>query len=431
MHVGVLGGGAAGLTAAMRLGKRGAKVTLIEKENELGGLAAGFKVGRENGTYLEKFYHHLFRSDKDIQALIDELGLGDKLHWYGTAPDRWMTATLYKGKKWRFSPKDILLNYPLSIPARFRMPAVLAYLKFESNYKRLRKQTANEWLAKWMGKEAYEMQFKPVLISKFGTYYDKISLPWFWSRVHDRSFDLGYMHGGFQQLYDRLGEEIRKTGGDIRLQTSVTRIAPIEGGKTRVETDKGEAFEFDALISTLPTKVFLKLTEGLPDDYRKQYDWGNALGAHVVIIATKETVMSPIYWLNMNDPGYPFLVAVQHTSMIPPEEYGGRHLMYLGNYLPMDHRYFKQSDEETIAEFLPHIKKLNPDFDESWITDRWVFKAPFAQPVVTREYPAHIPPLQTPLPNVYMGNMFQVYPQDRGQNYSIRLANKISEMVKL
>src|SRR5947209_7545746 len=205
MHIGVLGGGAAGLTAAMRLARRGAKVTVIEKEDVLGGLASGFKVG-DSGVYLEKFYHHLFRSDKEIQALIEELGLGDKLHWYGTTEDRWMTATLYKGKKWRFSPKDILLNYPLSIPSRIRMPAALAYLKFESNYQRFKKQTADQWLQKWLGKEAYEVQFKPVLYSKFGEYYNQISMSWFWSRVHDRSFDLGYLRGGFQQLYDRLGE---------------------------------------------------------------------------------------------------------------------------------------------------------------------------------------------------------------------------------
>jgi protoporphyrinogen oxidase len=89
MHIGVLGGGAAGLTAAMRVARKGAQVTLIEKEDVLGGLAAGFKVG-DSGVYLEKFYHHLFRSDKEIQALIEELGLGDKLEWYGTTADRWI-----------------------------------------------------------------------------------------------------------------------------------------------------------------------------------------------------------------------------------------------------------------------------------------------------------------------------------------------------
>ena len=136
-------------------------------------------------------------------------------------------------------------------------------------------------------------------------------------------------------------------------------------------------------------------------------------------------------WLSIADAGYPFLVVVDHTNMRSPQEYGGRHLLYIGNYLPMSHRYFKQPDEETLAEFMPHLKKLNPAFDESWIEEKWVFKAPFAQPIVTRDYAVHIPPLKTPLPNVYMGNMFQVYPQDRGQNYSIRLGEKIAEMIEL
>jgi protoporphyrinogen oxidase len=423
MHIGVLGGGALGLTAAIRLAQRGAQVTVIEKEDMLGGLAAGFKVG-DSGTYLEKFYHHIFRSDKEIQALITELGLGDRLEWHNTN-----TSTLYKGKMWKFSPKDILLNYPLSLVNRVRMPAVMAYLKFTSNYKGLRKFTVAEWLPKWMGKQAYEVQFQPILRGKFHDHFDEIAMPWFWSRVHERSFDLGYMRGGFQQVYERMGEEITKAGGVINLRTAVTRITPIEGGKTRVETDKGDTYTFDKVIFAMATKLFLRLTEGLPDAYRQKYDWGAALGAHVVILSLNQTLMKPVYWLNINDPGYPFLVAVEHTNMVPPSEYGGRHLLYLGNYLPMDHRYFKQPDEEVVAEFLPHLKRLNPNFTEEWVTERRVFKAPFAQPVVTRDYEAHIPPLKTPLPNVYLGNMFQVYPQDRGQNYSIKLANKLAAMI--
>jgi protoporphyrinogen oxidase len=423
MHIGVLGGGALGLTAALRLARRGAQVTIIEKETELGGLAAGFLVG-DSGTYLEKFYHHIFRSDKDITALIEEMGLGDKLTWHKVN-----TSTLYKGKLWKLSPVDLLLHYPISIIARLRLIMGTAYLKATSNYKALNKFTAAEWLQKWMGKEAYEMQFKPVLVGKFGDFYDKISMSWFWSRVHERSLDLGYLGGGFQQLYDRLGEEIEKAGGSIRLGTAVTRIVPIEGGKTRVEVDNGDPYEFDAVVSSLPTKLFLRLAEGLPEDYKRKYDWGDALGAHVAVLALKESLLDPVYWLSIADQGYPFLVVVDHTDMRSTTEYGGRHLLYIGNYLPMSHRYFKQSDEETLAEFMPHLKKLNPAFDESWIEEKWVFKAPFAQPIVTREYAAHIPPLKTPLPNVYMGNMFQVYPQDRGQNYSIRLGEKIAELI--
>jgi protoporphyrinogen oxidase len=426
MRIGVLGGGALGLTAAMRLAQRGVEVVIIEKEEVLGGLAAGFQVG-DSGTYLEKFYHHIFRSDKEIEALITELGLGDKLKWHNT-----ITSTLLKGKMWEFSPKTLIRGYkPIPFPSRMRMVMVMAYLKFTKDYKKLRKFTAAQWLSKWMGKKAYETQFKPLFQGKFSQYYEDIAMPWFWSRVHERSFDLGYLHGGFQQLYDRLGEEVKKAGGDIQLGTAVTRIVSIEGGKVQIETDKGETQIFDAVVSTLPTKLFLRLAEGLPEGYRKKYDWGNALGAHVVILSLKKSVLDPVYWLNINDPGYPFLVAVDHTNMIPSSQYGGRHLLYLGNYLPMDHRYFKEQDEKVIEEFLPHLKKLNPDFSDDWITSYWVFKAPFAQPVVTRDYEEHIPPLTTPLPNVYMGNMFQVYPQDRGQNYSIKLAERLVDLIKV
>jgi protoporphyrinogen oxidase len=424
MHTGVLGGGALGLTAAMRLARHGDKVTVIEKEQVLGGLAAGFQVG-DSGTYLEKFYHHLFRSDKDIQALIQELGLGHRLRWHNT-----ITATLLNGRMWEFSPKSLLLDYrPISFISKMRMVAVMAYLKFESNYKRLSPYTAAHWLQRWMGREAWEKQFKPLFIGKFSHYYQQIAMPWFWSRVHERSFDLGYLDGGFQQMYNRLGEEIQRAGGEIRLGVAVTRIAPSEGGKTCVHTSDGQSYLFDRVVSTLPTRLFMRLAEGLPEDYRQQYDWGVALGAHVVIVALNKPLMTPVYWLNINDQGFPFLVAVEHTNMIPPQEYGGRHLVYLGNYLPMDHPYFSQPDEHTVAEFLPHLRKLNAQFDESWVREWWVFKAPFAQPVVTREYPEHIPPLKTPLPNVYMGNMFQIYPQDRGQNYSIRLANRLVELM--
>src|SRR5690349_22090151 len=47
-------------------------------------------------------------------------------------------------------------------------------------------------------------------------------------------------------------------------------------------------------------------------------------------------LLKDVYWLSITDPDYPFLAAVEHTNYIPASEYGGRHLLYLGNYLPID-----------------------------------------------------------------------------------------------
>ena len=114
---------------------------------------------------------------------------------------------------------------------------------------------------------------------------------------------------------------------------------------------------------------------------------------------------------------------------MPSSDYGGLHPIYLGNYLPMSSHRFTQTDAEILSDYLPHLKRINPGFDQSWVKASWVFKAPYAQPVVTLDYPRHIPGHVTPLPNVYMANMFQVYPQDRGQNYSVKMAHEVAELM--
>ena len=53
----------------------------------------------------------------------------------------------------------------------------------------------------------------------------------------------------------------------------------------------------------------------------------------------------------------------------------------------------------------------------------------FAQPIVTTEYLSTLPPHRTPLPGVFLANMAHVYPQDRGQNYSLRLGERMARMM--
>jgi protoporphyrinogen oxidase len=190
-----------------------------------------------------------------------------------------------------------------------------------------------------------------------------------------------------------------------------------------VRTTQG-TWTFDRVISTLPTRLTCRLIPQLPDDYKARYDWGQAYGAQCVILALDRQVTDS-YWINPVEPGYPFTSLVEHTNYRPTSEYGGRHLIYLGNYRAMSDPIFKMSKDELLAEFLPHIKRLNPAFDPAWVQESWLFQAPFAQPIVTTEYRQHIPPLHTPLAGLWVANMFQVYPHDRGQNYSFALVDRL------
>jgi protoporphyrinogen oxidase len=413
----MLGGGALGLTAALRLAQQGARVTVIEREPLPGGLAAGFEI--EPGMWLEKFYHHLFRSDTRAIGLIEELGLGDRLEWGSP-----VTATLRDGQIHRLdSPASLLRFSPLPVVDRVRMGAALAVLKAMPNTRLLEGRTAMDWTRRWMGTRASETVWEPLLRGKFGDAAPEIAMPWFWGRVHDRTTQLGYLRGGFQQLYDRLADAVRRHGGEVRLGTTVTEVRTAEGGFD-VATEAGTE-RFDRVVSTLATRLTARLAPELPQSWRDRHEWGRAYGAHCLVFALDRPLTAEAYWLNVNDPGYPFMALVEHTNWLPASAYGDRHLVYLGNYRPMDDPLMTASRDAIVDDFLPHLPRINPAFEPSWVTDAWSFSAPFAQPIVTVDYRNHIPPFATPIPGLWVASMFQVYPHDRGQNYSIDLAERL------
>jgi protoporphyrinogen oxidase len=356
--------------------------------------------------------------------LIQELGLSDRLVW--PSP---VSTILRDGRVQRLDGVRALLRLAALPPIdRVRMGAVLAYLKLEKGFERLEGQTAEAWLTRWMGGNAYKVFAEPLLQQKFGEYSDKIAMPWFWSRVHLRSTELGYLLGGFQQLYDTLAHRVRALGGDVRLGASVTAIEARPDGGIDVSAE-GEPHRFDRVISTLPARTTIGLTEDIGEQFARKYGGGAALSAHCLVLEMNRS-LTDAYWIAINDPGYPFLAVVEHTNYIPPSEYGGKHLLYIGNYLPPRDPLFAQTKEELLSTFLPYLRHINPDLQESWITAVHSFSAPFAQPIVTTSFRGEMPPHKMPVPNLYLANMFQIYPQDRGQNYSITMAERIVRLLE-
>jgi protoporphyrinogen oxidase len=420
-RIGVLGGGALGLAAALRLAGAGQQVTLLEREPRLGGLATGFSVGP---SYLEKFYHHIFRTDTTIIGYIRELGLSRQLIW--GQPN---TSTLSHGRIVSLGSVPDLLRLPLLQPAdRARFVVGMAVLKAIPDERIFKGWTAARWMPRLMGRRVFDVMWEPVLRGKFGARADDIAMSWLWSRVHERSLRLGYLRGGFQLLYDALGDRIAASGGRVLTGTTAQRITPHDG-HVEVETESGERHVFDRLLVTLPTHLFARLAVGLPDAFMRRYAGPEHYGAHVLILGLDRALLPDVYWLNINDRDLPFLALVEHTNFLPPEDYGGLHLVYLGNYLPMDHPLFAQSDADVMAGFLPAVGRVRRGFDPSWVKQHWVFRAPYAQPIVTTGYLESLPPHRTPLAGVYLANMAHVYPQDRGQNYSLRLGERMARLI--
>ncbi|KPI25548.1 amine oxidase [Actinobacteria bacterium OV320] len=418
MNLGVIGAGATGLTAAYDAVKRGHAVTVLEAADELGGLAASIPVG---GVPLERYYHHIFRSDRSMIELIEELGLGGSLRFHRTT-----TGVFRDGRIHPFSTPLEMLTSPLyGLPAGVRFGLSSAWLKLVRDGERFTDRTALSWLRKWAGRRATEAVWEPLLRGKFGDRADQVSMAWLWARVHCRTFELGYMDGGFERVYATLADRIAERGGKVEFGKRMETIRQDgDDGQVTVRTADGASYAFDHLIVTTAQPAFAKAADVPADDavWRNQY-----LGATCFVLELDRSAI-PYYWLNINEPDFPFLAVVEHTQMIDPARYGGRHILYVGNYVERDDRRFTTEPAELLERFLPWLQRVNPEFDRSWIKDWHFSRAPFAQPVVTPEYKALIPGHETHLSGVTLATMAQIYPQDRGQSYSVELGHKAARI---
>ena len=151
--------------------------------------------------------------------------------------------------------------------------------------------------------------------------------------------------------------------------------------------------------------------------------------AAVVLLLVSRQSLSRIYWMNIGDRTMPYVGVIEHTNYVPPSEYQGRHLIYVSNYLERDDPRYSMKAGELFDLYQPHLKQINPAFDADWIEKMVVLRAGAGQPVITRNYSQRIPDHRTPLKGLYLANTLQIYPEDRGTNYSVRLGQTISRIV--
>lgn len=421
MKIAIIGAGFGGLAVAYRLSKAGHAVTVIESEEKPGGLAIGFQEKKWDWS-LEKHYHHWFTNDDAVLTLASEIG-------HNVLIKRPITSTFIDGKIRQLdSPLSLLLFSKLPFVDRIRMGIVLAYLRFTSKWQPLEKITAEEFVKKYMGRRSWEVLWGPLFRGKFSIYAKDISAAWFWARIKKRTPSLAYPEGGFLAFAEHLADVVTKQGGKILYKTKVSKISKKNQG-IHISTDKGNAV-FDKVVCTLPTPLFVRLTMGLPEDYKNNLQDLNGIGAvNLVLSLNKEFLSGNAYWLNITASHFPFLAVVEHTHFMDKEHYNNEHLLYVGNYLPHDHRYYKKEAIELLREFYPFLKTINPKFNSPWVNEAYVFKAPFAQPIMSLNYSEKIPPFETPIENLYLCNMQQVYPWDRGTNYAVENGEKVAQVI--
>lgn len=429
-HVGIIGAGIGGMSAAYDLIKAGKRVTIFEAADHVGGLAAGFKEPHWDWT-VERFYHHWFHSDEHMLGLIDELGWSDQVLF-----PKPVTVMYYRGKFYPFDSIPAALMYPglgWGIN-KIRFGLVGLYLRLTNNWKSLETTTVDVWMRKWAGDKVYESMWEPMMIGKFGQEYaDVVNMAWLWARLHARTTRLGTFEGGFQVFSDKFAERLKEMGVVIHLNTKITEIKGMPGSGVSIHTEDGGSQEFSQVLVTTSPGLLAHLAQGLPKSYLEGLLSLKSMGAVVMVISLKHQLSREgYYWYNIpKSAGFPFLSLVEHTNFLKPEYFGGDHILYIGDYLPQDHENFDLTKEGIEGKFLPHLVKFNPDFSPDWVKKTWLFRTRYAQPVPLVNHSENIPNIRTPIPGLYFASMSQVYPWDRGTNFAVEIGRRAAEMMIL
>ena len=429
MNIGIVGAGVAGLAAAKVLSEAGHRVTIFEGRHEVGGQVVTFPVG---GEPLECFYHHIFTNDTTVIRYIEELGLGPALQWIEPK-----NAHFVKGRMYPFvTPMDLLKFTAIPFTSRVRLGLAAIWLRRKKDgIERYEGITARKWMEKAVGKKAFGAFWGPLLKGKFAQQADNVGMVWLWNKIYLRFASrkgggshesLGYLEGSFRAYYVTLAERLAAAGVDIRLNTNVERVEVADGAVHGIHAG-GEFHEFDQVLMTTPNIITGRICPELPEEYRAvldrvRYQWATCL------ILALDRPLTPYYWLSIGD-DLPFVACIEHTNFMPPQKYGGNHVVYLSNYVAPGHPVLEMDADQVFESYLPGIKRLNPQFDPSWVREKWFFKDPGGQPVITTYYSRSIPDMRTGIEGLYLSNTTQVYPEDRGQNYSLILGEKVARLM--
>jgi protoporphyrinogen oxidase len=416
----VVGGGITGLASAYLAARAGVRVTVLEGAAEMGGLLGTFPVG---GNRLEYFYHHAFTHDVELLWLLRELGIEDRMMF------RSGTMGVYRaGKTYPFNaPADLLRFKPMGLGDKARFALTSLYLARAARWQDYENVPALDWFQRKAGRQTTESLWEPLLRVKFGPYADQIPLAWMIGRLRQRvnsrkgsQEKLGYLQGSLYELLKALLRALEQKGVRLLTGTAVQRLNVRDGEVKSVQTAAGE-FEADAFLFTIPTTHLAELVEPASQAYSAELRRIEYFGAVCTVLELSRQ-LSPTYWLNIADPGFPFGGIIEHTNLVSPDAYQGRHLVYLSRYFAASDDLARADVNATKKLMLDGLKRVYPGLSDSEILNVHVFSSRTAAVVCDLNFSKKIPNCRSPLKGMYLASMAHLYPDERSCNNSVRVA---------
>jgi protoporphyrinogen oxidase len=431
MRIGIIGGGMMGLATAFYLNKKGFQVTILEKENDIGGLSRSTEI--LPGIRWDRFYHVILSTDTELLNFIDEIGLSLDVQFRETKTGFYTDGQLHSMS----STLEFLRFKPLSFIDKFRLGLGISYSTRISNWRRLEKLYVKNWLIRVFGRRNYEKMWDPLLRSKLGAVKEQASAAFIWAIIKryygtrqssTKKEMMGCVRGGYSSILDRIREHLSVNGTRIYTDYTVKNIGPLNQDKIKIQSEDSASIQFDRVISTVPNPVVKSMLPSNSNGFASQLEAVNYLGVICVSLVLKRQ-LTPFYVTNLTDTDLPFTGLIEATNVTPQDVFDGNALIYLPKYVPEGDSFYEKSDEEIYEIFLSALKRMFPNLTDDDIVYSVVHREPYVQPIHEIGYSEKIPPMRTPIKNFYIANTTMIINSTLNNNEVIKLARKAADLI--
>jgi len=408
-RVAIVGGGLAGLSAAVRLKEKGCAVTLFEKRPFLGGRVSSFQDPK-TGWEVDNGPHLLIGAYESTVQFLETIASISKIVFqpFLQTPlfdPRLGRATLRSFPSWgKLHLAMGLFRFKfLSLNDKFRIATAILKLQKMEESDDLDRQTVREWLIQNKQSVTAIKYFWEILcLATLNTSSESASFLQFF-RVLKRAFlsgqknsRLGFVITSFEKAFASPAKKyLEKRGGQILEYEPVLQIQIQQNQAKALRLKNGFFRDFDSLILAVPPDNFGKLlpkpivSRILP----KEISFSPIVSVHFYL---KEPLFSEKFlafvggssqWIfNMNAirqqiswDGYLFSVSISGAE----EEIG-------------------LSREELILRITGDFQKINPDFNTDTIQRVVIVKERGATALCTTGFEATRPCQRTPIGNVFL-----------------------------
>jgi len=293
----------------------------------------------------------------------------------------------------------------------------VVYAQTINNWRELEKISVEDWLVRIGGRRTYQNIWRPMLSAKFDGGFDNTPATYIWSRLvrmkstrsgASQKEEAGHLIGGYISLIRAMAERIRAAGGKIHLNMPVKKIV-MDQDQVKGLLVGDEIHACDLVISTLPPPVLSRMIPDTPDEYRDYLAQTSYLGIICPLLVLDRPLSG--YWtLNITDENIPFTGVIETTAYIDPKYVGGYHLVYLPKYTAPGSPWQKKTDDEIRQIWLDNLKRMFPAFDQSSIKYFLVNRERYVEPLHGLNQTDLIPPVKTPVKNLYLSTTAQIYP---------------------